>query len=84
MWKGYNHLAILEFEGEVPKVLLSLKPHFESKRWDPRYIICRKEDVHRCQKQLKAAKEEHDEFIRIHNPELYAADGKEDIKAGLG
>jgi hypothetical protein len=53
LWRGYNHLAILELENPNSSIVKSLKPYSDKKRWDINLILCKSKESEPCKELIK-------------------------------
>jgi len=78
LWQGYSHIAIIEFEQGIPDFFKILKPSENKKRWDFDFIICKKEDLKNCKKQIKDSIEYVEKFMKEKNHHIWLANKKEE------
>ncbi len=71
IWRGYNHLAIIEIDNPNSKILQTLKPYKSKKRWDPTLILCNSQDSVECKNSIKLMLNKHETFMKENNPERW-------------
>lgn len=78
LWRGYNHLAIMEFERPNSNIVKSLKLHSEKKRWDINLILCKSEESESCEKLIQQVLEKSEKRIKEINPNQWAINNREE------
>lgn len=80
LWKGYNHLAIIDFVNGIPDILKHLKPYGQNKSWNSNFIVCQIDDLQQCKDKIRESKEWIDEFMRTNNTHIWIENNKEEYE----
>jgi len=78
LWRGYNHLAIMEFEKPNSYIVKSLKPYSDKKRWDVNLIMCKSEESESCKELITFVLENSEKNMKENSPKQWAINKKEE------
>lgn len=80
LWKGYNHLAMIDFTNGIPELLSHLKPSGQNKRWNSNFILCQMEDLQQCKNKIKESKHWIDDFMKTKNNHIWIENNMEEYE----
>ena len=80
LWKGYNHLAVIQVHDMKNELIALLQDSKPKKRLDSNLILCDSNEGIQCSELIKSSKLQHETFMKNRNPKIWEQNKREEME----